>query len=117
MMGIGAAVIMPATLSILTATFRDTKERSQAIAIWAAVFALGMGIGPLVGGWLLDSFSWSSVFYINLPIVAIAMIGGAYYISNSKAEHSRGIDIVGSLVSIAGLFALVFAIIQAGQAG
>lgn len=117
MMGIGAAVIMPATLSTLTATFRDPKERSQAIAIWAAVFALGMGIGPLVGGWLLDSFTWSSVFYINLPIVAIAMIGGAYYITNSKAENSRGIDIVGAIVSIAGLFALVFAIIQAGQDG
>jgi EmrB/QacA subfamily drug resistance transporter len=117
LMAVGAAVIMPATLSILTATFRDPKERSQAIAIWAAVFALGMGIGPLVGGWLLDHFHWSSVFYINLPIVFIGIAGSAYYITNSKASNPRKLDYVGSVVSIAGLFALVYGIIQAGQDG
>ena len=53
LMGVGAAIMMPATLSILTATFREPRERAQSIAIWAATFALGMGIGPLVGGWLL----------------------------------------------------------------
>jgi DHA2 family multidrug resistance protein-like MFS transporter len=117
MMGIGAATIMPATLSILTATFREPKERAQAIALWAAVFSLGMGIGPVVGGWLLNNFHWSSVFYINIPIIAIGLIGGYYFIENSKTDNPRRIDIPGTVLSISGFFALVFAIIQAGQDG
>jgi len=117
LMGIGAAIIMPATLSILTATFRDPKERAQAIALWAATFALGMGIGPLIGGWLLENFSWHSVFYINIPVIAVGLIGGGYYIENSKTEHPRRLDIPGAVLSIAGLFALVYAIIQAGMEG
>jgi EmrB/QacA subfamily drug resistance transporter len=117
LMGIGAAIILPATLSILTATFREPKERAQAIALWAAVFALGMGIGPLVGGWLLDSFHWSSVFYINIPVALIGLIGGSYYIENSKTDQPRKLDIPGALLSIAGFFALVYAIIQAGMDG
>jgi DHA2 family multidrug resistance protein-like MFS transporter len=117
MMGIGAAIIMPATLSILTATFRDPKERAQAIALWAATFALGMGIGPLIGGWLLEAFSWHAVFYINIPVIAIGLIGGGYYIENSKTEHPRRLDVLGAVLSIAGLFALVYAIIQAGTEG
>ena len=106
---------MPSTLSILTATFRDPKERAQAIAMWAAVFALGAGIGPLVGGWLLQRFQWQAVFYINMPVVAVALIGGYFFIHNSKDEHPRKVDLVGSLLSIAGLFALVYGIIEAGQ--
>jgi EmrB/QacA subfamily drug resistance transporter len=117
LMGIGAAIILPATLSILTATFREPKERAQAIASWAAVFGLGMGIGPLVGGWLLDNFHWSSVFYINIPIIAIGLIGGGYFITNSKTENPRRIDVLGAVLSITGLFALVYAIIRAGIDG
>ena len=97
-MGIGAATIMPATLSILTATFREPKERAQAIALWAAVFALGMGIGPLIGGWLLDNFHWSSVFYINIPVVAIALVGGYFFIEDSRTDNPRRIDIHGCVV-------------------
>ena len=117
MMGIGGAAIMPSTLSILTATFRDRRERAQAIALWTAVAALGWGIGPIVGGWLLTHFNWSSVFYINLPIVAIGLIGGNFFIQDSKAEKPRKTDIPGSILSIAGLFALVYAIIQAAIDG
>ena len=115
MMGIGAAIIMPATLSILTATFRESKERAQAIALWAATSSLGIGIGPLVGGWLLNNFHWSSVFYINIPIIAIGLIGVYYFIQNSKTDNPRKTDIVGTLLSIGGIFALVYAIIKAGQ--
>lgn len=116
-MGIGGALIMPSTLSTLTATFRDNKERAQAIAIWSATFGLGIGIGPLVGGWLLNHFNWSSVFYINLPVAAIGLIGGYFFIQNSKSEHARRLDIPGALLSIAGLFALVYGIIAAGMDG
>ncbi len=117
MMGIGAAIILPATLSILTATFRDPKERAQAIALWAATFSLGMGIGPIIGGWLLEAFSWHAVFYINIPVIVVGLVGGGYFIENSKAEHPKRIDIPGAILSIAGLFSLVYAIIQAGAEG
>ncbi len=117
LMGIGGATIMPSTLSIITATFRDPKERAQAIAVWAATFSLGTGIGPLVGGWLLVHFRWSSVFYINLPVVVIALIGGYFFIQDSRAEKIRKIDIPGCVFSLAGLFALIYGIIQAGIDG
>ena len=116
-MGVGAALIMPSTLSMLTATFRDPKERAQAIAIWAATWGLGMGLGPLIGGWLLAHYSWSSVFYVNVPIVATALVGGYFFSQNSRAEHPRKLDIAGSLLSMAGMFALVYAIIRAGIDG
>jgi EmrB/QacA subfamily drug resistance transporter len=117
LMGIGAATIMPATLSILTATFREPRERATAIAFWAATFSLGMGIGPLVGGWLLEHYHWSSVFYINIPVVAVGLIGGGIFIENSKSANPRKLDLPGALLSIAGLFMLVYAIIQAGKDG
>ncbi len=116
-MGLGGAAIMPSTLSILTSTFRDNKERAQAIAIWAAVFALGTGIGPLVGGYLLEHYNWSSVFFINIPIIIIALIGGAFAIQDSKGANPHKVDFFGFVLSIAGLFALVYAIIQAGVNG
>ena len=114
LMGIGGATIMPTTLSILTATFRDPKERAQAIAFWAATFSLGTGIGPLVGGYLLEHYHWSSVFYINLPVVVIGLVGGYFFITNSRAEQLRKIDVPGCILSLTGLFALVYGIIQAG---
>ncbi len=117
LLGIGGALIMPSTLSILTSLFRDSKERAQAIAFWAATFALGLGIGPLVGGWLLSHFHWSSVFYINLPVVLVALIGGFFFVQESKSEHPRPIDVPGCILSMTGMFALVHGIIQAGSNG
>jgi EmrB/QacA subfamily drug resistance transporter len=117
LMGIGGATILPSTLSILTATFRDPKERAQAIAFWAGTFALGTGIGPLLGGWLIEHFHWSSVFYINLPVVAIAVTGGQFFLMESRDENPRSVDFVGALLSVTGLFALVYGIIEAGQNG
>ena len=115
LMGIGGAIIMPSTLSIITATFLDPKERSQAIGIWAAMFALGVGIGPLAGGWLLEHFEWSSVFLINLPIVLISLVGGHFLVRESRDDTAPAPDIPGVLLSVIGLFALVYGIVQAGQ--
>lgn len=114
-LGIGGATIMPSTLSIITASFREPKERSKAIGIWAAVFALGVGIGPVIGGWLLERFEWGSVFMVNLPIVAIALVGGHFFVGDSRDENAPRPDIPGVLLSIVGLFALVYGIIEAGQ--
>ncbi len=117
LLGLGGAIIMPATLSLVTASFREPKERAQAIALWAAVFGLGSGIGPLLGGYLLEHFQWNSMFVVNLPVVATALIGGHFFLEESKDEAAAPPDIPGVLLSIVGLFALVYGIIQAGVDG
>lgn len=113
-LGAGAAIIMPATLSLITSTF-PPHERSQAIAMWAAVFGLGVGIGPVAGGWLIERYEWNAVFYVNLPVIVFALIGGQMLLTNSKDESAPQIDIPGVLLSIPGLFALVYGIIKAGE--
>lgn len=116
-LGVGGAIIMPATLSIVTATFTDHKERSRAIGLWAAVFGLGVGLGPVIGGWLLERFHWNSVFFVNLPVVVIALIGGYFFIGESRDEHAPAADIPGVILSITGLFSLIYGIIEAGIEG
>ncbi|KAB2905034.1 MAG: MFS transporter [Anaerolineae bacterium] len=115
-LGIGAAVIMPSTLSLITASF-PAHERPQAIALWAAVFGLGVGIGPVVGGLLLESYEWNAVFFVNLPVIAIALVGGQYFLYESRDAKAPKIDLPGVVLSITGLFALVYGIIHAGEAG
>lgn len=115
-LGIGGATIMPATLSIISATF-PREERSQAIAVWAAIFGLGVGVGPVVGGLLLEQFEWNAVFFVNLPVVAIALLGGAFFLADSKDEHAPRPDVIGVLLSVPGLFALIYGIIEAGMTG
>ncbi len=113
-LGIGGATIMPATLSIISATF-PREERSQAIAIWAAIFGLGVGVGPVAGGLLLEYYDWNAVFFVNLPVVTIALIGGAFFLADSKDEHAPKPDVIGVLLSVPGLFALIYGIIEAGM--
>src|SRR6478672_4037956 len=86
-MGIGGALIMPATLSLLTNLFTDRKERARAIGIWAGVSGIGVALGPLLGGWLLGHFSWGSVFLINVPVVAVALPAGYFLLPDSKAAN------------------------------
>ncbi len=115
--GIGAAIIMPSTLSLITAMFPEPHERARAIGIWSAVFGVGVGIGPLVGGWLVVSFHWSAAFLFNLPFVVIAIIGGQFFLPQSRDECAPRADIPGVILSSLGLFALIFALIDAGSAG
>ena len=117
LMGAAAALIMPSTLSILTATFPDPRERARAIALWSATFGLGLGIGPLLGGWLLEHFNWQAIFYLDLPLAAVGFIGIGCWAQNSRAARPHPLDAAGVLLSIAGLFALVYALIQAGSDG
>ncbi|MEO6628317.1 MAG: DHA2 family efflux MFS transporter permease subunit, partial [Aquihabitans sp.] len=116
-MGIGGALIMPATLSLLTNLFHDPRERAKAIGIWAGVSGLGVAIGPLLGGWLLEHFSWGSVFFINVPVVAIALPAGYFLLPDSKAENAPKLDPFGAVLSIVGLVSLVYAIIEAPAEG
>ena len=107
---------MPTTLSILTNIF-PARERGRAIALWAAVFGLAIPLGPVLGGWLLEHFWWGSVFLINLPVVAIALVSGYFLVPNSKNPAEAQLDPPGALLSIAGLAALLYAIIEAPNRG
>jgi len=115
-MGAGAALIMPPTLSILTNTFPE-PERGRAIGIWAGVMGVGIGIGPLVGGWLLTHFWWGSVFLVNVPIVTVAIVAGRLIIPESRDPAAPPLDPVGLVLSVVGLVSLVYAIIEAPSRG
>ena len=91
-MGIGGALIMPSTLSILTNVFRDPRERGRAIAVWAGCSGLAVAIGPVIGGILLRHFSWSSVFWVNIPLGAIALIAGYFMIPTSRDPAQSKLD-------------------------
>jgi len=117
LMGVGGALIMPATLSIISNVFTVPAERARAIAVWAGFSAVGIAIGPLSGGWLLQHFWWGSVFMVNIPIVALALIGGRLFVPESKDPSPRGLDPVGAVLSIVGLVSLVWAIIEAPGQG
>ncbi len=116
-MGIGGALIMPATLSIITNVFTDARGRSKAIGIWAGVAALGIGIGPVAGGFLLSHFYWGSVFFVNIPIVIAALIGGWFFVPDSRDPTGARIDFVGALLSILGLASLLWGVIEAPVKG
>ncbi len=116
-MGIGGALIMPATLSILTDVFRNPKERGRAIAIWAGFSGVGVALGPITGGLLLKHFSWSSVFWVNVPIGIFALVAGAFLLTTSRDPNQGRLDPFGSLLSIFGLGALLFGIIEVPARG
>src|SRR5215813_11574785 len=115
-MGIGGAMIMPATLSVLTDVF-PRGERAKAMAIWSAVAGMGSGLGPFIGGLLIEYTDWSGVFWLNVPIAVIAIIGAVVYVPDSRDPEPGAFDIPGALLSMAGLTALVYGIIEAQERG
>jgi EmrB/QacA subfamily drug resistance transporter len=116
LMGIGAAAIMPTTLSILTNIFPE-DERPKAIAIWAAVAGMGIAIGPTTGGWLIESYDWSWIFLVNIPVVVAALVGAYFLIPESRDPQPKAIDYPGAALSIAGLTAIVWGLIEASERG
>lgn len=116
-MGLGGALIMPTTLSILVNVFGDPRERARAIAVWTAVSGLGIALGPIAGGALMRSFSWSSVFWINVPLLAVALVGTLHVVPDSRDPHATRLDPTGALLSIASIGSLVYAVIDAPEHG
>jgi EmrB/QacA subfamily drug resistance transporter len=112
-MGIGAALIMPSTLSIITDTFRDGGERQRAIGLWAGTSGVGIALGPIIGGLLLAHFWWGSVFLINVPIAAIGVACALRLVPDSKNPAASPPDVIGGLLSIAGLGLVLWALIEA----
>ena len=110
-MGVGAALTMPATLSIIGDVF-EPEERPKAIAAWSAVSGLGIIAGPLLGGWLLDHFAWSAVFVVNVPFVIIGVAATLAVVPESKSGRQVRLDPIGAALSIVALSSLVFGVIE-----
>ena len=115
-MGLAAAFVMPSTLSILTNVF-PARERAKAIAVWAGFSMGGAAFGPIASGFLLNHFWWGSVFLVNLPIVALALVGGKFLVPTSRDPVERPLDLVGAAISIAAIGSLVYTIIEAPSRG
>ncbi|GHJ48586.1 MFS transporter [Catellatospora sp. TT07R-123] len=115
-MGVGGAAIMPVTLSIISNVF-EPRERGKAIGIWAGAVGLAVAIGPLLGGFLLEHYWWGSVFLINVPIIVVGLIAVAVLVPESRDPRPGRIDFAGVLLSVLGLVALVYGIVDGGEHG
>ena len=116
-MGVGAACIMPATLSIITDVFREPSEQARAIGIWSGTTGLGIAIGPIAGGWLLSHFWWGSVFLINVPVACVGALAALLWIPESRDSSKRPLDFFGAALSTSGLAMLLWSIIEAPLRG
>ena len=116
LMGVGAALIMPATLAVLVHAF-PAGERPKAFAVWAAVASVAMAVGPVAGGALVAAWSWGGVFLINIPIVAVALVGIARLVPNFRDDNARRLDIGAAALVTVGMVALTTAIITLGETG
>ncbi|BAM87590.1 major facilitator superfamily permease [Bradyrhizobium oligotrophicum S58] len=115
LLAIGAALMMPATLSIIRVTFSDEHERSLAIGIWGAVASSGAAVGPLVGGVLLEYFWWGSVFLINVPLVAVSLVAALLLIPAPGDRPDRDWDLIGSVQAMAGLIGFAYVVEEFGS--
>ncbi|MBP1907038.1 DHA2 family multidrug resistance protein-like MFS transporter [Paenibacillus turicensis] len=112
-LAVGAAMMMPATLSIIRINFKDEKERNFAIGVWGSVFSGGAGLGPIVGGALLEHFHWGAVFLINVPIVVIAFFLSFKFVPKDEGHSNKKWDWFGSIQIMIGLIGVIFAIKEA----
>jgi MFS transporter, DHA2 family, multidrug resistance protein len=115
-LGLGAAVILPLAIAVIPVLFTP-EERPKAIAVVMGAVFIGYPVGPLLGGWLLDNFWWGSVFLINVPVIALALIAVTLLMPESRSEHRPRLDLAGVAISSLGLISLTYGVIKAGQDG
>lgn len=114
-LGVGGAMIMPTTLSLIRVTFTDPRERASALSIWAAVSGLGAAAGPLVGGVLLEHFSWHAAFLVNVPLMLAGVVAGALILPESRVRTPGRWDVLAAGLSLVGMVALVWSIKEFGK--
>ncbi|MEU9991318.1 MFS transporter [Streptomyces sp. NPDC048045] len=114
LLGVGGAMIMPATLSILRQVFPDRRERALAIGVWSAVAAVGAAVGPLLGGFLLEHFWWGAVFLVNIPLMLVSLPVGRMLLPESRGDGNGPWDVVGALMAALGLFGVVLGVKRLG---
>lgn len=117
LMGVGAALAAPATMALISTAFADPVERAKAVGIWSSVTGLGIALGPTAGGWLLDHFAWGSIFMVNLPIVAVALVAGRFVMPESKAEVRPRFDPPGIVLGVLAASGLTYSAIEASSSG
>ncbi|HET7518413.1 MAG TPA: MFS transporter, partial [Actinomycetes bacterium] len=116
LLGLGAAFLLPLSVSVLPVLF-TAEERPRAIAVWASANAIGIPLGPILGGWLLDHYWWGSVFLINVPVIALALAAVTMLLPESRAAVPPRIDLLGVVLSSLGLVGLTYGVIEAGDNG
>ena len=114
---VGGSMLNPVAMSIITQVFTDRVERARAIGVWGAVVGISMALGPIVGGALIEYVGWRSVFWINLPICALAILLTALFVPESKSATMRNMDPIGQLLGMATLFGIVYVLIEAPNNG
>src|SRR6266568_374849 len=114
---IGGSALLPSTLALITATFPDRREQAQAIGLWSGVSAMALVAGPLLGGLLTDTLGWRSVFYVNVPVGAIALLVAGRVITESRNPAGRRLDLAGQVLAILTLGSLTFALIEGNAHG
>src|SRR6187397_3338681 len=116
--GLGAALIAPAALSIITATFAEGAERTKALGVWAAIAVGGGAVGLLLGGILVEYLSWPWIFFVNVPVGIVAFLLSLRFVPESRDEHAhKSFDLAGAATVTAGLIALVYGIVRSAEAG
>jgi EmrB/QacA subfamily drug resistance transporter len=116
-MGIGGALMIPSTLSIISTMFRDRSERQRAIALWGGTSGIGVALGPIIGGLLLTHFWWGSIFLINVPIAAAGLLAAPWLVPDSRNANAKAPDFLGAVASIAGIGMVLWSIIEAPTHG
>ena len=114
-LGVGGAMIMPTTLSLIRVIFTDPRERATALAIWAAVSGLGAAIGPLLGGFLLEHFSWHAAFLVNVPLMVLAFIAGVLLLPESRVKNPGRLDYLAAVLALVGMTLTIWAIKMFGK--
>jgi EmrB/QacA subfamily drug resistance transporter len=116
--GLGAALISPAALSIISTTFAEGKERARALGVWAAIAIGGSAVGLVLGGFLTQTFSWPWIFFVNVPVGVVGFVLSLRFVPESRDAHAaRGFDVAGAVTVTGGLMALVYAIVKAETDG
>src|SRR5204863_5803636 len=114
--GLGAALLVPGSLAIISSSFSE-NDRGRAIGLWSGFSAITTGVGPVLGGWLIENVSWRAVFFINLPIALVVILISLRHVAENSDRESSRVDWLGAILAALGLGALVYGLIESAQVG